>query len=472
MADTLSEWLDALPAPAFAELAATVLGSVPTTHGLARRALEQHLCDEAWIDQTLAKLGPRARTALATLSLAGVPVLRADALSLSGGPDVDPIEQLEAHGLITAVRSGPGMPTHVAVTPGLAEIIRTRTIGLPTATVAGAGPLLGGARRRFQLALVVATLVQHPPRLTRDGRPHAADLATLAHALAPLGLSPARLLRELSDLTELGLLAVDASRLHVVLPEATDIDASYLRLSFEELAAPSLPEETLAVVARLVASGSTLSMGGLLDAARGALLRDRAEASELHRKGARRELIETLSSTLGLQAVVLLDASGQPIAGAGDELLARVADGEELSIALDPAVTALLRGEPPPTARVLPGHVQSSFEIVADPSCAPSLIACVGAAAELVRADRAAVLRLTGTSVRRALEAGLAFEVLDAALAALSGRPVPSNVEHTLRDWARGHAGVAPRPPVPPTALEPLVVAARSALLPFHGTAA
>jgi hypothetical protein len=103
-----------------------------------------------------------------------------------------------------------------------------------------------------------------------------------------------------------------------------------------------------------------------------------------------------------------------------------------------------LKGTPAPRAEPSTGHVQSSFEIIADVSCDPSLIATIGLCARVVRADRAAVLQLEKASVIQGREIGVSLESLLGALASLSGRAVPLNVSTMLRDWHGSE-----RPPAP-----------------------
>lgn len=448
----LADWLSSLPQPRVQQLAAQVLGTVPGSRAAIERAVAQRLGDPAWVRTTLARLGAGAQAAWQVLVDAKGPVRRSDLLSLTSDRHEDVIDALEAHGLVTAVKTGPGMPTHVTLTPGLSaspapdDAQALAPAGLP-------GLALASDRRRFQLALTVGLLFQHPPRLTRSGALHTTDLSRLSQRLQPLGVTPRRLAQEVSDLQDLGALAMHDERLTPVPSLALDIPALHLRLALEELSAPSLPDEAAAAIARLLEPGATLSLSHLLEVARARLLRQRADEDERPTTGARADLVHTLTALLSLESLVLLDDEGQPVTAEGDELLAQA---QSIRLALDPQVAEVLRGDRPAPARRRFGHVQSSFEIVADAGVDPSLVATACAFSQLVRADLAATMRLERDSLRRALAAGLAPQQLAAALEALSGRPLPQNVAMTLTDWLRD----APSPPTraapPPVPLEQL----------------
>lgn len=466
MVEALEAWLAAQPDPAVERLCRHVLGGPAPARPLAERALLQRLGDRAWIAKTLAHLGPRAARVLSTLLRTGVPVLRGDLNALANVPDFDAVEALEDHGLVTAVRTGRGMPTHVALTPGLNARVAAELGDAQHPGRAGGGAAHAGDRRRFELALVMTCLAHHPPRMTREGRLHAGDLTHLAERLEPLHLAAPVLERLLSNLTELGAFAPADGRLRVVPAAATELELLHLRLALTELAAPSTPEGALALVAQLV-DGATLPVHEVLEAAQVAILRERAAEEEAGtRRGARRELAETLTVLFGLAAVVLLDEHGAPAGNSAQAVLARLAAGDALQLALEPDVRAVLRGEPRPSRRYAPGHVQSSFEVVADAGCDPSLVARVGLSAELVRADQAAVLRLTREAVVAGRAAGVKVAALGADLEGLSGRPLPANVAHVLADWyARATDKIAPPAPVAdPPALEALRAEALAAL--------
>lgn len=427
----LSEWLALLPEPQLDRLAANVLNALPSSRALTERALAQRLSDAEWACAVLEKLGPAAKSTARALLDAAMPVRRADLASLTSDQDSDPIEALEDHGLAVAVKTGPGMPTHVALAPGIAALLTLEKS--PTADPTGlSGAALGGARRRFHLALTVGLLFQHPPRLTKNEAVHSTDLAALAARLAPLGVTPRRLAREISVLTDVGALVAQGGRLVPVPELALDVTQLHLRLSLEELASPALPDEAAAAVAKLVEPNASLSLAHLLKVAQTALLRERADDEDKPTRGARSELVQTLSSLLTLEALILLDADGHPVAADTGEVLTQ---GQSLLVVLDPSVAAMLRGEEVTEPIYRPGHVQSSFEIVADASADPSLVATVAAFSHLVRADVAAVMRLERPTLRQALKAGLSPARLATALESLSGRPLPQNVAVTLADW-------------------------------------
>ncbi|HET8630485.1 MAG TPA: helicase-associated domain-containing protein [Thermomicrobiales bacterium] len=73
---------------------------------------------------------------------------------------------------------------------------------------------------------------------------------------------------------------------------------------------------------------------------------------------------------------------------------------------------------------------------------APRRLWALGALAEPVRLDTVSTYRLTEASVARGVAAGLTPEQIVTFLARGNGAPLPQNVEYTLREWLRGHAGV------------------------------
>ena len=81
------------------------------------------------------------------------------------------------------------------------------------------------------------------------------------------------------------------------------------------------------------------------------------------------------------------------------------------------------------------GHVQSSFEVVADRACDPTLVARIALCSRLVRADRAAVLVLDRAIATQAGVFGVEVDGLLDDLAALGGQAVPGNVATILRGW-------------------------------------
>lgn len=462
-ADLLAAHLAALPAPQLDRIAQTVLHAAPTTRALAERALTQRLLDPQWIAATLDRLSDRATQALASLVRAGVPVVRRDASALASDPNEDPLEALEDHGLVTPVRTGRGMPTHVAITPGMMPALEAYFAQASTPQ-AGSGLRLAAARRRFDLALFIASVGQHPPRLTRQGRLHAGDLASLAATLEPLGLSTGTLERRLADLLELGAVAPDAGRLKLVPEHALDIEHLALRLALLELAAPSTPEPALAMVSRLLPAGTQLPLRELLEAIQAELLRERAAELDEQARSARRELAESLGTLVGLSSLLLLDDEGRPLTGAGDVLHEQIASRSTLHAALDPQLGALLRGERIDRGPYEAGHVQSSFEVIAGAGANPSLVARIALCASLNRADWAAVLRLERRSVTQAASLGLNSEELVSALAALSPHGVPANVEVVVRDWFAAAEHGQPPSPLSVPALEQLRDAALAAL--------
>jgi hypothetical protein len=61
---------------------------------------------------------------------------------------------------------------------------------------------------------------------------------------------------------------------------------------------------------------------------------------------------------------------------------------------------------------------------------------------DLVRLDTASTYRLSESSVRRGIEAGLTLEQIVTLLERGGRAQLPQNVAFTLREWTRGHAGV------------------------------
>lgn len=461
----LSRWLALLPKPRLERLAANVLEVRPPSRALVEKALVRKLSDREWVQDSLEQLGPAAKAAARALVDAGVPVRRADLASLASDPDGDPIEALEDHGFVAAVKTGPGMPTHVALAPGLEKLLAFETT--PRADGAHlAGAALGGALRRFRLALTIGLLFQHPPRLNRDGHVHSTDLAALASRLKPLGVTSRQLARELAALTDVGALSARHGRLVPVAERSLDVSEQYLRLALKELASPALSDEAAAAVAGLLSSGGSLSLAQLLESAQSALLRERATNEEKPARGARGEIVRALSALLSLEALVLLDSQGHPVVASGEENLAR---GRSLLVALEPTVAAMLTGAEAEATTFRPALVQSSFEVVADASADPSLVAAVAAFSRLVRADFAAVMRIERQSVERALEAGVSPLLPTNALEALSGRPLPQNVATTLSDWLQNAPSGKSTDAASQTPLADLCNAARARLSAFDG---
>ncbi len=72
----------------------------------------------------------------------------------------------------------------------------------------------------------------------------------------------------------------------------------------------------------------------------------------------------------------------------------------------------------------------------------PRRVWALGAIADLVRLDTASVYRLSETSVRRGIAAGLTLDQIVTLLERGGRAPLPQNVAFTLREWTRDHAGV------------------------------
>jgi hypothetical protein len=430
--EALAAHLASLPAPQFARVVSAVLGTgTPLSRDLAVDAVARQLLDREWLERTLARLGPAATAAFAAVVRAGTPVLRRDVTALSAHHDVDPVDVLEEHGLLTPVRTGRGMPTHVALTPGLQEIVVDSVAAAaderaPESAYAGSG-------RRFELALMLAFVAQHPPRLIRAGRVHGSDISRLAEHLAPLGLRTATLERRLNEWSDAGAARDVGGRLCPMSQAFTDIEELYLRLALSQLAAPSIPEGALQIVSRLLPAGAVLTLRDAIDFAQSLLLRSRAEASDMERKGARSELLEVARCVLTLDAVLLQDDAGRAVAM--DEAHLLTTGSQSPRLVLEPSVAAILRGEALPKPVFRHGHVQSSFEVVADSTCDPSVVARVAVWSRLVRADRAAVLMLERPTVAQARALGFHLTDLLADLKMLSGMPVPGNVAFVLKDW-------------------------------------
>ncbi len=466
MAEELLAHLTSLPPPQLTRIAKAVLGGSGPTSSLTVNAIAARLGDAEWLKTTFAQLGADARAALATIARAGVPVLRRDVSALASTHGVDPVDTLEEQGIVCAIRVGRGMPTHVALAPGLSGLV----LALLPETADGApgrGPAFAGARRRFELALTLAAVGQHPLRLTRTGRLHASDLKRLENHLSPLGLHAEAIEQRLTRWTDVGAACVEGGQLRLTNVALQDVPRLALILSMAQLAAPATPEETSRIVGRLLATGGTLPLRTAIELAQTSLLRKRAdeESTERNQRGARSELVDVVRSLLSLDAIVLQDADGTPIP-IDDTTSLHFLDRQPV-VALEPFTAAALRNEPPPEITYARGHVQSSFEIVADSASDPTLIAGVAIWSRLVRADRAAVLRLEKETVARGKALGLELERLLSSLAALGDAPVPGNVALLIRDWFAAAPADAIRPP--PGALMNLAEAtqeARAAVMP------
>lgn len=72
----------------------------------------------------------------------------------------------------------------------------------------------------------------------------------------------------------------------------------------------------------------------------------------------------------------------------------------------------------------------------------PRRLWALGAIADLVRLDTASIYRLTESSVRRGITAGLSLEQILTLLERGGRAALPQNVAFTLREWTRDYAGV------------------------------
>jgi hypothetical protein len=444
----LQQHLATLPGPRRRRLALAVAGAEEDEGALARR-----LSEPATAAALVARAGELAPRLLLVLLDAQVPVLRADLAGLVRGGG-DALDALEECGLVAALKTGAGMAEHVAITPGLADVLAACVRPAAASAPAALGAARSGQRRRYELALVVAALARVRPRLTRAGQLHQADVQALAALLAPVGRRAERLEAELSALLEDGALAQDAGHLVPVPGTADDPRALRLRRALAELLAPALSERVLPLVAQLLA-GRVLLVREVVAQVQAALLRERALSTEaLRPKAARAEVLESLGPLLSLASVALLDGAGRA-AAPGDHLaVERALSGEAYALALDPDVAAYLQDAPPPAEAPGQGHVQASFEIVADDTCDAAVLARTGLFARLTAADRAAVLRLDERSVAQGAALGLGADAMLAALRALGRHDVPANVERSVRDWAaRAPVRAAPDPLLPPAPL-------------------
>jgi hypothetical protein len=430
--EALVAHLLSLPSPQLARIAHTVLGAPRGTADHTAHAIAERLLDPEWVRRTLAALGADARAALATIARAGTPVLRRDIAALASSHGIDPVDALEERGIVRPVRLGRGMPTHVALAPELSNRVLALLPEDSDGTAAG-GRALTGARRRFELALMLAAVGQHPPRLTRTGRLHASDLQRLESHLAPLGLHADAIEKRLTRWVDVGAAVLEGGVAATTSAAFDNVPHLALLLALTQLAAPATPEETTRIVGRLLATGGTLPLRTAIALAQTSLLQKRAEDSEGSQRGARAELVDIVRSLLSLDAIVLQDADGTPIPI--DDSTSLQFKESQPTLALDPLVAAALRGEPAPPDRYSRGHVQSSFEIVADSACDPTLIAGIAVWSRLVRADRAAVLRLEKETIARARTLGFRLDQLLSSLAALGDGPVPANVSTMIRGW-------------------------------------
>lgn len=458
MADGLATWLETLPAAARDRIARTLMGS-----GSENDSLDVKLADDAFLGAVIEGLSDRELRALEGLAAAGVPVLRADVTALAKAGD-DPVEALADRALVVPVRTGRGMPTHVALTPPLADRIRRHLDAARTTGLAPVSADHAARRRRFEFALLFGSIAQHPPRMTRAGQLHTGDLGKLSEQLAGTSFaSTKRIERTLAKLLEQGAVTPSQGRLELVPPAATDVGGLFLRLALAEFGAPSLPDLTRALLSRALTHERVPVIEAVRELEAG-LLRERSTMEDQARRGARKELSEALLAALDATGVLVLSRSGTPLAAESTETLARLAQGEELSIAIDPAVRATLQNAPVPATPHRAGFVQGSFEVVADVACDPSLVVRIGLCAELVRADHAATFRITKTSIARAAALGTSQESILADLRIFSSKDISANVARMVVEWHPGKVEPAPVPIFPAPALDGLLDDARRAL--------
>lgn len=466
MAEALRSWLSGLAPAALVRIGRNVLADVPPQRDRLELALAERLGDDQWLEGAVEGLPERELRALKGLVSARVPVLRNDLHGLASAGE-DPIDHLEDRGLVTAVRTGRGMPTHVSVTPGLDERLRRLLEGATAMIEAPATPEHAARKRRFDLALLVSELAQHPPRLTRNGQLHTADVTRISERLAgTFASAPSRLEKLVAQFLDHGAITPLHGRIEIVPAIACDVDRLHLRLALAELAAPSFHDAAKLIVQNALKTGP-VSLTAVIREAQADLLRSRSELVDAARMGVKRELADTLHAVLDSISLLVLARDGTPLTGAtADEARQKLARGEDLLLALDPVVGAALLGVDPLIPRPGRGFVQGSFEVVADASCPPDAVAQVGLVSELVRADHAAVFQITRDSVLRAAQLGIPHTDCLAAFERLSGQPTPANVARLLGDWhaAAGPASTPAAPLLPPTPFETLLREAREAV--------
>lgn len=132
----------------------------------------------------------------------------------------------------------------------------------------------------------------------------------------------------------------------------------------------------------------------------------------------------------GLVALGLLD---EELTGQGELALALTEVGAWL--------LGLRQAFAPPLLGAHPLAVGADFEILLFRPT-PRRLWALGAVAELARLDTVSSYRLTEATVGRAMALGLTRDQLVTFLERGSGGPLPPNVEATLNEWTRRHAGV------------------------------
>ncbi len=440
MADSrLNEWIRSLPGPALDRLVRNCVGSASDARESKESLVLAALEDETNLAAQLADVPPALSRLLAMMLDAGVPVRRPDAAAIAGPGRRDETEQLEERGLVSAVRTTAGMPSHLSVTPGLEAPLRRLLHGVQPPAPPSAAFQRGGLRRRFSLALLYGAVAAHPPRLTHSGEWHAADARALSAAFSVRGLEQRTLTRWALHLLERGAIGIGDGRMRPLYP-APDFAELFLDSALAELAAPSFPDRLWPMVRRLVSLGPQ-PLRALSEAVAAALLAERADTDPSERPGIRSEWFQSMAALMRLCGVVFADESG-PVVSSDEALLER---SNAVFAALDPGLCALLGGAPAPALPTGVGLVQSSFELFADEAVSPSLVAMLATATELKPGEHGARMQLTAASVRRALAMGLPSSELNAGLVRLAGgRPLPQNVTAALAVWERDVARAAP----------------------------
>lgn len=127
-----------------------------------------------------------------------------------------------------------------------------------------------------------------------------------------------------------------------------------------------------------------------------------------------------------------------------DRFYDRPATGREIAKRIEatiglwcgPMGNELVVARPCATPGQADGHVLPNYDIILGPQTPLLAAAVLGCAAELVRLDRLASLRLTPESVRSAIASGLEVSEILEALDCVGSREAPQTVRRSVEEWA------------------------------------
>lgn len=443
MADVLLSWLRALPAARRERLASSVDTSPSGVSELARR-----LRDPARVASLLTQLGEGAGRTLQRLARAAQPLRRDDLASLEGADGAALLEALEEGALVCPVERDGARADLVASTVRLPT--QPLRIASREITLDETHALIERSQRRdMEWALLLGRLCQHPPRITRSGELHAADLKLLA-LQGDDRLSSGWVTSTCGALFEAGALGIDSGRVLPTTEALADPAGVVRRVIWQALAGALRDDDPLRALLTSFAKGDVWSLRELRESCEQACLVARASAVERPRGSCRREVESLVGAVVGNPALVVTSLQQAP---------------EEPFVAMDRTIVALLGGLPLPVRPTRDGFVLPSFEVVATAECDPAAVACVAACAQLLQWDHAVRWQLTPDSVAAGGAAGVTSSMLVPALTMLSGGRVDAGVVRSISAWLTAAATpAAVSAPIAPTAEEVLISAARDAL--------